>query len=83
MVAVMIRIGFNSPKCMARLQVTIIDKLKEYDVDGGNDDKDRLNLPKYTAKLHALVNFGTRRNITSSLSPFVHPTLSCLQHSKK
>ena len=33
MVAMMIRIGLNSPKYMARLQVTIIDKLKEYDVE--------------------------------------------------
>ena len=54
MVTMMIWIGLNSPKCTARLQVIIIVKLKEYDVDGGNDDKDRIEFTQIYGQVACL-----------------------------
>ena len=69
-------IGLNLPKYTAQFLVKIQFSRMKMTMKKG------LDLPKYTARLRALFNFGTRRNITNSLSPFVHSLLSCLWHTK-
>ena len=70
------RIGLNLPKYTVQFLVKIQFSRMKMTMKKG------LDLPKYTARLRALFNFGTRRNITNSLSPFVHSLLSCLWHTK-